>query len=279
MAVLDQAPTPVTTAPADPAPKRGGGFYRERVIEVTHYTDKLFSFKTTRPASFRFRSGEFVMIGLEVDGKPLLRAYSVTSAFYDEHLEFFSIKVPNGPLTSRLKDIKVGDELLVGTKPTGTLLADNLMPGKRLILLATGTGFAPFASIIRDPETYDRFETVMAVEGCRHIAELEFATRTVTGVREHELLAEIVGDRLLYYATVTREPFYHQGRIPDLITSGKMFHDIGLEPLNREGDRVMLCGSPGMLRDVTKILAERGFIEGSSGVPGEYVIEKAFVER
>jgi ferredoxin--NADP+ reductase len=286
--VLDQSTHSLTGAPeapvaevpaAPPARRASGGLFRERAIEVTHYTEKLFSFKTTRPSSFRFRSGEFVMIGLEVEGKPLLRAYSITSATYDDHLEFFSIKVPNGPLTSRLMSIAVGDELIIGAKPTGTLLVDNLLPGKRLILLATGTGFAPFASIIRDPDTYERFDQVIAVEGCRQIAELEFATRAVLGVREHELLADIVGDRLRYYATVTREPFYHQGRIPGLITSGKMLADMGLGPLDREGDRVMLCGSPGMLRDVTAILHERGFVEGSSGVPGAYVIEKAFVER
>ncbi|MFA5950067.1 MAG: ferredoxin--NADP reductase [Hyphomicrobium sp.] len=253
--------------------------FRERVIEVSHFTDKLFSFKTTRPPSFRFRSGQFTMIGLEVEGRPLLRAYSIASAVYDDWLEFFSIKVPDGPLTSRLQQIKLGDEVLIGGKPTGTLLTDNLHPGKRLLLIATGTGFAPFASIIRDPETYDRFETVVAVEGCRKVAELEFATRVVTGAREHELLDEVVNHRLVYYATVTRDSFYHRGRVTDLIASGKLFADLQSTPLDRNQDRVMICGNPSMLIDLTSSLKAAGFVEGSSGEPGEYVVEKAFAER
>lgn len=255
------------------------GMQRERVLEVTHYTDKLFSFKTTRSPSFRFQSGQFTMIGLEVDGRPLLRAYSMSSAVYDDRLEFFSIKVPDGPLTSRLQHIVPGDEILVGPKPTGTLLLGNLNAGRRLLLFATGTGFAPFASIVRDPETYERFETVIAVEGCRHAAELAFATRVVIEARDHELVGELAAERLHYYATVTREPYHHQGRIPDLIATGRLFADLGLAPLDRDGDRAMICGNPNMLAELTALLRRSGFTEGSSGVPGEYVIEKAFVER
>jgi ferredoxin--NADP+ reductase len=270
----------------EPEVQQGGerslapGLRRERVIEIKHYTDKLFSFRTTRAPSFRFQSGQFAMIGLETEARPLLRAYSMTSAVYDDHLEFFSIKVPNGPLTSRLQHIKVGDEIIVNGKPTGTLLISNLRPGKRLWLFATGTGFAPFASILRDPETYENFETVIAVEGCRLAAELEFATNVVTDVRQHEYLGEVAADKLRYYATVTREPFHHQGRIPDLINSGKIFADLDLEgPLDPAQDRVMMCGNPQMLADVKKLLAAVSFEEGSSGKPGDFVIEKAFVEK
>jgi len=266
---------------ADMKPKRvakTGAFYRETVTEITHYTDKLFSFRTTRDPAFRFENGQFTMIGLEVDGKPLLRAYSMASANYDEHLEFFSIKVPDGPLTSRLQHIAVGDELLVGKKPTGTLLNTNLRPGKRLYLLATGTGFAPFASILRDPETYDRFEQVIVVNGSRRVAELEYATRVVTDLRAHEFLGEYVEGKLEYYATVTREPYYHQGRITDLIASGALFDDLGVPPLSPDVDRAMICGNPNMLIDLRDMLLARGFEEGSSGVPGDYVVEKAFAE-
>jgi len=270
----------------EPKVRQGGerslapGLRRERVIEIKHYTDKLFSFRTTRAPSFRFQSGQFAMIGLETEARPLLRAYSMTSAVYDDHLEFFSIKVPNGPLTSRLQHIKVGDEIIVNGKPTGTLLISNLRPGKRLWLFATGTGFAPFASILRDPETYENFNNIIAVEGCRLAAELEFATNTITDVRQHEYLGEVAADKLNYYATVTREPFHHQGRIPDLINSGKIFADLDLEgPLDPAQDRVMMCGNPQMLADVKKLLAAASFEEGSSGKPGEFVIEKAFVEK
>lgn len=254
-------------------------FLREKVLSIQHYTDKLFSFRTTRSPSFRFQSGQFAMIGLEVNGRPLLRAYSMASAVYDDSLEFFSIKVPDGPLTSRLQHIKPGDDLLVGTKPTGTLICGNLRPGKRLVLLATGTGFAPFASILRDPDVYEQYEEVVAVEGCREVAELEYATQVVVGVRSHELLSEIVGDKLHYYATVTREPYHHQGRIPDLLAAGKIFSDLGLPPLDIENDRFMLCGNPQMLADMRKMLSGLGFTEGSSGRPAEFVVEKAFVEH
>jgi ferredoxin--NADP+ reductase len=255
------------------------GFRREKVISITHYTDKLFSFRTTRSPSFRFQSGQFAMIGLETETRPLLRAYSMTSAVYDDHLEFFSIKVPNGPLTSRLQHIKVGDHIVVSGKPTGTLLLSNLKPGRRLWLFATGTGFAPFASILRDPETYEVFDTIVAVEGCRQVAELEFATHVVNEVRQHEYLGEAAAQKLLYYATVTREPFHHHGRVPDLIETGRMTSDLGIAPFGSETERVMMCGNPNMLADLRKLLQSRGFTEGSSGEPGEFVIEKAFVEK
>ena len=262
-----------------PAEARFRGFRQERVLEVEHWTDKLFSFRTTRDPGFRFESGQFVMIGLPLDGKPLMRAYSVVSAVYDEHLEFLSIKVPDGPLTSRLQHIQPDDTILMSQKPTGTLLAGNLLPGKRLYLLATGTGFAPFGSIIRDPEVYERFEQVIVVYGTRMAAELEFGTRTVMSVRESEFLGEYAREQLLYYTTVTREAHYHQGRITSLIETGQLFRDLVLPPLSPEDDRVMICGGPGMLADLQQILKERGFTEGSSGEPGSYVIEKAFVER
>ncbi|MGF1649920.1 MAG: ferredoxin--NADP reductase [Hyphomicrobiaceae bacterium] len=252
---------------------------RERVTEITHYTDKLFSFRTSRSPTFRFESGQFTMIGLEIDGRPLLRAYSMASAHYDEHLEFFSIKVPDGPLTSRLQHIVPGDEILVGPKPTGTLVYSNLAPGRRLVLCATGTGFAPFASILRDPEVYDRFEEIVVINGSRRVAELAYATKVVTDVRTHEFLGELADGRVHYYATVTREPYFHQGRITDLIQSAKVFDDLDLSPLDRESDRVMICGNPQMLIDLSAMLEARGFSEGSSGQPGDYVIEKAFVAR
>lgn len=272
----DQAMTVELPAPTRPVSQ---GMLREKVTEIHHYTDKLFSFKTTRSPSFRFQSGQFAMIGLEVNGRPLLRAYSMASAVYDDCLEFFSIKVPDGPLTSRLQNIKLGDEIIVGGKPTGTLLLGNLKPGRRLWLLCTGTGFAPFSSIIRDPETYERFEMVTVVEGCRLKAELEYSTQVVMDVRWHEYLGEMAEGKLEYYATVTREPFHHQGRIPDLIISGKLFEDMGVPYMTPENDRVMMCGNPNMLADTKRLLIEMGFEEGNSGTPGEFVIEKAFVER
>lgn len=267
----------VGARPAQKAAK--SPFLRETVTAVTHYTDKLFSFRTTRTPTFRFESGQFTMIGLDVDGRPLLRAYSMASATYDEHLEFFSIKVPDGPLTSRLQHIKAGDTLLVGPKPTGTLLLANLEPGRRLFLLATGTGFAPFASILRDPETYERFEQVVVVNGSRRVAELAYATQVVTEMREHEYLGELASEKLVYYATVTREPYYHQGRVTDLIETGKLFADLGQSPLEPASDRVMICGNPDMLVDLKAMLEARGFREGSSGRPGAFVIERAFAER
>lgn len=260
-----------------PEPKRPSNLLAERVLEIRHYTDKLFSFKTTRHASFRFTSGQFAMMGLMVDGKPLLRAYSITSGYYDDHLEFFSIKVPNGPLTSRLQHIQPGDEIVLAAKPTGTLLLGNLKPGKRLILLATGTGFAPFASILRDPETFERFDTIVMAYGCREVAELEYATQTIVALRDHELLADLIGTKLHYYATVTREAYYRQGRVTGLLTSGKMFSDLKQSGLDAECDRVMICGNPEMTRNCRQLLIDRGFHEGNSNNPEDFVIEKAFV--
>jgi ferredoxin/flavodoxin---NADP+ reductase len=216
-------------------------------------------------------------MGLMIDGKPLLRAYSIASAYYDDHLEFFSIKVPDGPLTSRLQHIKSGDEIILSTKPTGTLLLGNLKPGRRLILLATGTGFAPFAGILRDPETFERFDDVLVIYGVRQVAELEFATQTVVALHDHELLGPLIGSKLRYYASVTREPYHRQGRVTGLLTSGKVFDDLkqtGLDPVH---DRVMICGNPDMTRDCRDLLMERGFVEGSSNTPADFVIEKAFV--
>jgi ferredoxin--NADP+ reductase len=254
-------------------------FTEETVLNVHHWTDDLFSFTATRNPGFRFTSGQFTMIGLEVEGKPLLRAYSMVSPHYDDKLEFFSIKVQDGPLTSRLQHIREGDRILVGKKPVGTLVLDNLTPGARLYLLATGTGLAPFMSLIRDPETYERFEKVILVHGCRQIAELAYGETITQALPEDEYLGDLIREKLIYYPTVTREPFQHRGRVTDLIASGQLFADLGLPPLDPAHDRVMLCGSPQMLGDMKALLEEKGFIEGANGRPAAYVIEKAFVEK
>jgi ferredoxin/flavodoxin---NADP+ reductase len=254
-------------------------FTEETILSVRHWTDNLFSFTATRSPSFRFVNGQFTMIGLEVEGKPLLRAYSMVSTNYEEQLEFFSIKVADGPLTSRLQHIKEGDRILVGKKPVGTLVLDNLTPGRRLYLLSTGTGLAPFMAIIRDPDTYERFETVILVHGCRQIAELAYGETITQALPEDEYLGEMISEKLVYYPTVTREPFQNRGRVTDLITSGQLFTDIGQQPFDPAQDRVMLCGSPQMLDDMRGILVASGFHEGSSGKPAEFVVEKAFVEK
>ena len=254
-------------------------YMEERVTHVRHWTETLFSFRTTRDPSFRFRNGEFTMIGLEVDGRPLVRAYSVASANYDAELEFFSIKVPDGPLTSRLQHLSVGDPILVGRKPTGTLVLDNLLPGKNLYLLGTGTGLAPFLSIIKDPEAYERFEKVILVHGCRHVNELAYGETITETLPKDELLGEMISEGLIYYPTVTREPFRNRGRITDLMASGKLFEDVGLPDMSLEHDRFMLCGSPDMIRDTRQLLADRGYEEGNHGEAGHFVIEKAFVEK
>jgi ferredoxin--NADP+ reductase len=251
----------------------------QRVLAVKHWTDRLFSFRTTRDRGFRFENGQFVMIGLPVDGRPLVRAYSIASANHEDELEFFSIKVPNGPLTSRLQSIREGDEILVGKKPTGTLVQDSLLPGKRLYLVSTGTGLAPFVSIIKDPQVYDRFDQIVLIHGCRFIAELGYGRDTVDMVRSDEVLSEFVGDKLLYYPTVTREAFAHEGRVTDLLRGGKISADLGLPPLGPEDDRVMICGSEAMLSDMVGLMKDMGFEEGSSSKPATYVIEKAFVEK
>jgi ferredoxin/flavodoxin---NADP+ reductase len=255
-------------------------YTQETVLSVRHWTDSLFSFTTTRSPSFRFSNGQFTMMGLETEaGRPLVRAYSMASPNYEDTLEFFSIKVPDGPLTSRLQHIKQSDRILVSKKPTGTLVVDNLLPGRFLYLLSTGTGLAPFMSIIRDPDTYERYEKVVLVHGCRQVAELAYGERITADLPRDELIGEYVREKLIYYPTVTREPFQNRGRITDLITSGQLFRDVGLPLLEAEQDRVMLCGSPQMLKDMRIVLEERGFVEGSVSEPGTFVVEKAFVER
>ncbi|MCM2479570.1 ferredoxin--NADP reductase [Serpentinimonas maccroryi] len=254
-------------------------FNEERVLTVHHWTDRLFSFTTTRDPSLRFSNGHFTMIGLRLEGgKPLLRAYSIASANYEEHLEFLSIKVPDGPLTSRLQHIVPGDTIVVGRKPTGTLLIDYLLPGKRLYLLGTGTGLAPWMSIIRDPATYEKFEQVVLVHGVREVKELAYYDYLTVDLPRHEFLGEMVSQQLRYYPTVTREPFKNRGRITDLIANGKLAADLGLPALDPAHDRVMICGSPEMLRDLKRMMEERQFVEGSTSTPGDYVIERAFVE-
>jgi ferredoxin--NADP+ reductase len=254
-------------------------FLEERVLSVHHWTDRLFSFTTTRDQALRFSNGHFTMIGLRGDnGKPLLRAYSIASANYEEHLEFLSIKVPDGPLTSKLQHIQVGDTIVVGRKPTGTLLIDYLTPAKRLYLIGTGTGLAPYMSIIRDPETYERFEQVVLVHGVREVKELAYHDYIANELPQNEFLGEMVSKQLLYYPTVTREAFVHQGRVTELLESGKLSADLGVPALNPEEDRVMICGSPEMLRDLKALCEKRGFAEGNTSTPGQFVIERAFVE-
>ena len=255
-------------------------FATETITRVHHWNDTLFSFCTTRDASLRFESGHFVMIGIEVDGKPLMRAYSIASPHYADHLEFFSIKVQNGPLTSRLQYLQPGDPLLVGRKPTGTLVLRDLKPGKRLFLFATGTGLAPFLSITQDPETYDRFDKVVLLHGVRQVSELAYAVLFREHLPEHEFLGEMLRDKLIYYPTVTREPFRNRGRITDLVESGQLFRDLDMPPLDPATDRAMICGSPSMLTDTAALLDHHGFaISPHTGVAGDYVIERAFVER
>jgi len=253
-------------------------FHQEKVLSVHHWTDRLFSFTTTRDTGLRFSNGHFTMIGLMVNNKPLLRAYSIVSPNYEETLEFLSIKVQDGPLTSKLQHIKVGDTLIVGKKPTGTLLIDYLLPGKNLYLMSTGTGLAPFLSIIRDPETYERFEKVIVVHGVRQVNELAYHDYITSELPKHELLGDMVSEQLLYYPTVTREPYKNQGRLTDLIHSGKLFTDLNLPSFDPQVDRIMICGSPQMLKDLKKILEDLSFKEGSTTTPGDYVVERAFVE-
>lgn len=253
------------------------GVYAETVLSVTHYTDRLFRFTMTRPAGFRFRSGEFAMIGLVVDDKPLYRAYSIASPAWAEELEFFSIKVADGPLTQHLQKIKPGDKVLMRKKPTGTLVLDALTPGKRLYMFSTGTGIAPFASLIRDPETYEKYEEVILTHTCREVAELQYGFDLINEIKADEMLSEIVGDKLKHYATVTREDYPFKGRITDLIESGKMFADLGVPPLNPETDRGMLCGSMAMIKDTAALLEKAGLTEGANNNPAEFVIERAFV--
>jgi ferredoxin/flavodoxin---NADP+ reductase len=255
-------------------------FDTQHVLSVHHWNDTLFSFTTTRTRSLRFESGQFLMIGLEIDGRPLLRAYSIASANYAEHLEFFSIKVPDGALTSRLQHLRVGDAVLVGTKPTGTLVLSDVRPGRHLYLLASGTGLAPFMSIIRDPATYERFGKVVLVHGVREASELAYSTLIMHDLPRDEYLGAAVKRQLIYFPTVTREAFHNQGRLPALIESGALCHKIRLPPLDPAQDRAMLCGSPAMLHDTRAVLDQLGFkISPGLGQPGDYLIERAFVER
>jgi len=252
---------------------------RERVTSVHHWNETLFSFKTTRDPGFRFKNGHFIMLGLELNQRPLLRAYSIASANYEEEMEFFSIKVPDGPLTSQLQKLAIGDEILVSRKPTGTLVIDHLLPGRHLYLLSTGTGLAPFLSIIRDPETYEKYDKVILTHGVRYVSELAYRDLIVDELPNHEFFGEDVRDKLLYYPTVTREPFSQQGRLTDLMTSGKLYADLDLPRPNLDDDRFMICGSPSMLKDLSGLLNAEGFVETRHGDLGHYVIERAFVEQ
>jgi ferredoxin--NADP+ reductase len=265
-------------APAPSPAKARGAFYVEQVTWVRHWTPSLFSLRTTRDPGLRFASGQFVMLGLEVEGKPLLRAYSIVSPHYSDELEFYSIKVADGPLTSRLQNIKVGDEVLVGKKPTGTLVLDGLKPGRNLYMLGTGTGLAPFLSLARDPDTYERFDKVIVTHTVREVADLNYRKLLSHDLPNDPDLGEWVAPKLIYYPTVTREPFVNEGRITDLIASGKLFTDIGLPELDPARDRLMLCGGPSVLADLKTLLLDRGYDEGSVANPGDFVLERAFVE-
>ena len=249
----------------------------ETVTAVKHWSDAVFSFRLTRPSSFRFRSGEFVMAGLLVDGKPLLRAYSIASPAWDEEIEIYSIKIQDGPLTSRLQHIKPGDRVLLGKKPTGTLVMDALLPGKRLFLLATGTGIAPYASLIRDPDLYDAFDQVILAHTCRTQDDLAYGADLVARLPDDPLVCETAPEKLLYFPTTTQENSANVGRITDLIRTGRFYDAAGIAPLNADTDRVMICGSMAMLEDTKSIVEELGFDEGANNKPGRFVIEKAFV--
>ena len=259
------------------AKKPATGPYSLKVLRVKHYTDRLFWFEVERPQGFRFRSGEFVMIGLlQQTGKPLLRAYSIASPGWAETLEFYSIKVPDGPLTSQLQKIQPGDEIIMARKSTGTLVHDALKPGKNLYMFSTGTGIAPFASVIRDPETYEKFDKVILTQTCRLAAELEYGNQLVQGIRTDALLSEIIADKLIHFTSVTRDDYHVRGRITDLITNGRLFDELAMKPLNSAIDRVMICGSIEMLADIKALCEAAGLSEGSNAKPADFVIEKAF---
>lgn len=250
---------------------------QQTVLSIHHWTDTLFSFTCTRDLSFRFDNGQFTLVGLEVDNKPLVRAYSMASANYEETLEFLSIKVQDGPLTSRLQHVQVGDSVYISKKSTGTLIADSLLPGSTLWLLSTGTGLAPFMSIIKDPEIYSRYKRIVLTHTCRFIDELAYKEYITQSLPQDEHIGQLIRDQLVYYPTVTRESFHNRGRITDLIQEGKLFEDVGLPPFSIEHDRLMLCGSPHMLKDTRALLKEMGFTEGTHSQPGHYVVERAFV--
>jgi ferredoxin--NADP+ reductase len=251
----------------------------ERIVDVHHWTDRLFTIRCTRSRGFRFANGQFVMMGLDIGGQQITRAYSMASANHEDTLEFFSIKVENGPLTSRLQHVVVGDHLLVGKRATGTLTLANLRAGARLWLVATGTGLAPFLSIIKDPETYERFERVILTHTCRNVDDLAYARFIEHELPTSEHLGEVVRPRLLYYPSVTRQPFRTTGRITELLASGRASADLGLPPLDAKQDRVMICGNPAMLKETAALLEAHGFEEGNSGEPGDYLVEKAFVVK
>ena len=250
----------------------------QSVTDVHHWNESLFSFKTTRDQSLRFENGHFVMLGMEVEGRPLMRAYSIASPNYDDELEFLSIKVPDGPLTSKLQDIKVGDELLVSSKPTGTLVVDHLLEGRNLYLISTGTGLAPFISIIQDPTVYERFDNVILTHGVRYVSELAYQDFILKDLPDNEFLGDNVKEKLIYYPTVTREDFHTQGRLTDLMNTEKLFMDIYQSIPNPDHDRFMICGSPSMLKETCCILVRMGFEESRQGIKAHYVIERAFVE-
>ncbi|HSX63892.1 MAG TPA: ferredoxin--NADP reductase [Pseudoxanthomonas sp.] len=255
-------------------------FGTETVLDVRHWTDDYFSFTTTRDNGFRFDNGQFVMIGLQTETKPLMRAYSIASANWEEQLEFFSIKVPDGPLTSRLKHIQPGDSILIGRKPTGTLLISDLHPGRNLYLLGTGTGLAPWLSIIKDPETYERFERVILTHGVRNETDLAYRDYFEKELPQHEFLGEVIREKLHYYPAVTRHEFPNRGRLTDLMATGQMMQTLGIEPIDAEHDRAMICGSPQMLADFRVLLDGRGFVASPRiGTAGQYVFERAFVEK
>ncbi len=258
-----------------PVPK---GVFAETAVSVCHYTKKLFMFRMTRPRSFRFRSGEFVMIGLPNAAEPIFRAYSIASPSWDEELEFYSIKVPDGPLTKHLQLLRPGDTVLMRRKPTGTLVNDALLPGRRLFLFSTGTGIAPFASLVRDPETYEKFETVVLTHTCREASELAYGTDLTAAAYDDPLVGEEAREQLSHYPTVTREPYRVNGRITHLLESGKIFDDLGCDPLNPAKDRCMICGSMEMLIDTKELLQKTGFKEGSNREPADFVIERAFAD-
>jgi ferredoxin--NADP+ reductase len=251
--------------------------YAVTVVSVKHYTDRLFSFRVTRPQSLRFRSGEFVMIGLPNAEKPVFRAYSIASPSWDEELEFFSIKVPDGPLTSELQKIAIGDTVILRQKSTGTLVVDALTPAKRLFMISTGTGIAPFASLLRDPDTYEKFEQMILTHTCRDVAELTYGQELVAALENDPLIGELTGGRVTLYNSTTRENSERMGRITALIGSGKFYTDLGIDKLDPETDRIMICGSMHMLKDVKELAENLGFHEGSLHHPSSFVVERAFV--
>ena len=280
---------PVTQSQATPVPKVPTLPDAQTVTEVKHYTDRLFSFKCTRPASLRFRSGEFVMIGLMGDldpktgkQKPLLRAYSIASPSWDEELEFYSIKVQDGPLTSKLQHIQPGDEVILRPKPVGTLVHDALLPGKRIWFFATGTGFAPFSSLLREPQTYQDYDEVVITHTCRTVGELTYGAEIIEGLKTDELLNEVIGDgfwkKIKYYPTTTREDSPKMGRITDLMRSGEAFEDLGVAPINPEHDRAMVCGNLAFNLEIKDMLEGYGLEEGANSDPKTYVVEKAFLD-